>query len=52
MLGDPDLCKDGNASAKIGQDDKPLDEDEPQLNEQTVRSNSCVLKWVADLLGR
>jgi hypothetical protein len=52
MLGDPDLCKDGNASVKVGQDDKPLDEDEPQLNEQTVRSNSCVLKWVADLLGR
>jgi hypothetical protein len=49
MLGEPSLCKIGNAG-RGAQTDTRSSEDTPLLNEETVVRNSCVHKWVADLL--
>jgi hypothetical protein len=49
MVGDPKLCSGGNAGLNTGSDSKSAD-DTPELNEHIVARNSCVHKWVADLL--
>ncbi len=49
MLGERWHCRQGNASA-TGRGDDAAVGDRPQLNEQTVHNNSCVLKFVSDLL--
>jgi hypothetical protein len=45
MVGDRRLCRSDNAGLTNRRSD-----DTPEFNEHTVERNSCVLKWVADLL--
>ena len=49
MVGEANLCKSGNAVPATAGDNRSPD-DTPELNEHTIERNSCVHKWVADLL--
>jgi hypothetical protein len=47
MLGKPELCKSGNAQINTEKNNNRADDDSKRI----LESNSCVLQWVADLLG-
>src|ERR1700730_5993174 len=49
MVGESKIASGGNAGLNTGSDRQSSD-DTPELNEHTVERNSCVHKWVADLL--
>ena len=49
MVGEAKLCTSGNAGPATASDSRNPD-DTPELNEHTIERNSCVHKWVADLL--
>jgi hypothetical protein len=51
MLGDPRRCEQEDVSEKVSDDAPAPEEDYTALSKQTFRGNSCVLKFVAELLG-
>jgi hypothetical protein len=51
MLGDPRLCEPGDASEHLGNGTSTLENYYYPLNKETFRNNSCVLKFIAELLS-
>jgi hypothetical protein len=51
MLGDPRRCEPEDVSEKVSDEASAPEEDYPPLSKQTFRSNSCVLKFIAELLS-